>query len=169
MVLVRERGAEEGHDAIAHDLVDGALVAMNRLHHAFEYGVEQPARVLGISVGEQLHRPLQVSEEHRDLLALALEGGLRGQGSARRGALGCRPRARRSALPRPPCGRQGGRTLSRTWRSVRDSAPQLAHARARGVAHSSQNLAPGRFSCLHRAHCIASLTSLHPRSPLRAQ
>src|SRR5262249_39131118 len=31
-------------------------------------------------------------------------------------------------------------------------APQLAHARARGAAHSSQNFAPGRLSCWHRRH-----------------
>jgi hypothetical protein len=79
MVLVGERRPEESHDAVAHDLVDGALVAMHRLHHAFEHRVEQPPRLLGIAVGEQLHRPLQVGEEHRDLLALAFEGGLRGQ------------------------------------------------------------------------------------------
>src|SRR6266508_2812987 len=36
-------------------------------------------------------------------------------------------------------------------------APQLTHARARGAAHSSQNFAPGRFSCWHRAHFIVTL------------
>ena len=33
VVLVRERGAEERHDAVAHHLADGALVAVDRLHH----------------------------------------------------------------------------------------------------------------------------------------
>src|SRR5215813_15169402 len=36
-------------------------------------------------------------------------------------------------------------------------APQLAHARARGAAHSSQNFAPGLLSCWHREHFIRTL------------
>jgi hypothetical protein len=35
MILVGEERAERGHDAIAHDLVDGALVAVDGFHHAF--------------------------------------------------------------------------------------------------------------------------------------
>jgi hypothetical protein len=33
-------------------------------------------RLLGVTVREQLHRPLQVREQHRNLLALAFERGL---------------------------------------------------------------------------------------------
>src|SRR5215813_14532726 len=33
--------------------------------------------------------------------------------------------------------------------------PQLEQARARGAAHSSQNMAPISFSCWHRGHFIA--------------
>jgi hypothetical protein len=51
----------------------GALVAVHRLHHAFEDGVEQRARLFRVAVGEQLHRALEVGEEDRDLLALTLE------------------------------------------------------------------------------------------------
>src|SRR5262249_36888462 len=36
-------------------------------------------------------------------------------------------------------------------------APQWLQARASGAAHSSQNLAPGRFSCRQREHCMPSL------------
>ena len=79
VILVGERRAEQRHDPVAHDLVDGALVAVDGLHHPFEHGVEELARLLGIAVGEQLHRALEVGEEHRDLLALALEGALRGE------------------------------------------------------------------------------------------
>ena len=79
MILVGQRRAEERHDPVAHDLVHRALVAVDRLHHALEDGVEELARLLGIAVGEQLHRALEVGEEHRDLLALALEGGLGGE------------------------------------------------------------------------------------------
>ena len=75
VVLVGERRAEERHDPVAHHLVDRALVAVDRLHHALEHRVEELARLLGIAVGEQLHRALEVGEEDGDLLALALEGG----------------------------------------------------------------------------------------------
>ena len=74
VVLVGERRAEERHDPVAHDLVHGALVAVDGLHHPLEDGVEELARLLGVAVGEQLHRALEVGEEHRDLLALAFEG-----------------------------------------------------------------------------------------------
>jgi hypothetical protein len=52
---------------------------MNRLHHVLEDGIEELARLLGIAVREQLHRSSEVGEEHRDLLALALQRGLRGE------------------------------------------------------------------------------------------
>ena len=75
MVLVGEGRAEERHDPVAHDLVDRALVAVDGLHHPFQDGIEELPRLLGVPVGEELHRALEVGEEHRHLLALALEGG----------------------------------------------------------------------------------------------
>ena len=79
VVLVRQRRAEQRHDPVAHHLVDGALVAVDGLHHVLEHGVEELAGLLGIAVGEQLHRALEVGEEDGHLLALALERGLGGQ------------------------------------------------------------------------------------------
>ena len=73
VVLVGERRAEERHDAVAHDLVHGALVAVHRVHHALEDRVQELARVLGIAVGEQLEGALHVGEHHGDMLALSLE------------------------------------------------------------------------------------------------
>ena len=55
VVLVGERRAEQRHDAVAHDLVDRALVAVDGLHHPLEDRVEDAAGLLGIAVGEQLH------------------------------------------------------------------------------------------------------------------
>jgi hypothetical protein len=49
---------------------------MHDLHHAFEHGIKNLSRVLGITVGQQFHRALEVSEEDRDLFTLALERGL---------------------------------------------------------------------------------------------
>ena len=53
---------------------DGALIAVHRIHHQREDLVEELARLLGVAVGQQLHRGLQVGEEHGHLLALALQG-----------------------------------------------------------------------------------------------
>src|SRR5690349_23434982 len=62
VVLVGERRPEERHDAVAHDLVDGTLIAVNRLHHPLEYRVEDLACFLRIAVAEQLHRTFKVGE-----------------------------------------------------------------------------------------------------------
>jgi hypothetical protein len=79
MVLVSDGRAEERHDSVTHHLVDGALVAMHGLHHAFQDGVKDLARLLGITVPEHLHRALEVGEQDSDLLALTFEGGLGGE------------------------------------------------------------------------------------------
>ncbi len=79
VVLVGDRCSEEGHDAVTHHLVDGTLVAVNGLHHVLQHRVEQLARLLGVTVGQQLHRALEIGKQHGDLLPLALQGGLGGQ------------------------------------------------------------------------------------------
>src|SRR5262245_12400137 len=52
---------------------------MDGVHHQREDWIDELARVLGIAIGEQLQRALEVGEEHRDLLALAFEGRLGGE------------------------------------------------------------------------------------------
>jgi hypothetical protein len=79
VVFVGERRTEQRHDAVAHHLVNGAFVLVNRRHHMFEDGVEEFARLLGIAISEQLHGALEVREQHCDLLALAFESGLGGE------------------------------------------------------------------------------------------
>ena len=79
VILVGERGAEERHDPVAHDLVDRTLVLVNRLDHALEDGVENLARLFRIAVRQELQRALEIGEEDGHLLALALEGALRGE------------------------------------------------------------------------------------------
>jgi L-fucose mutarotase len=74
VILVRERRPEQGHDPVAHHLVDRALVAVDRLHHPLEHRIEEFSRLLRIPVGQELHRALQVREEHRDVLPLTLHG-----------------------------------------------------------------------------------------------
>src|SRR5262245_64286338 len=49
---------------------------MDRLHHPLEDGIEDLPRFFWVTIGEELHRALQVGEEYCDLLALALERAL---------------------------------------------------------------------------------------------
>ena len=71
MVLVRQWRTEQRHDAVTHDLVDGAFVAMHRFHHELEHRVQNGARFFRIAIVQHLHRSLDVGEQHADLLALA--------------------------------------------------------------------------------------------------
>jgi len=45
---------------------------MDGVHHVLEKRIEQLLRLLGIPVGEQLHRALEIGEENGDVLALAV-------------------------------------------------------------------------------------------------
>jgi len=77
MVLMGDGGPKQGHDTVAHHLVHRPLVAVHRLHHALEHRVEQLACLLGVPIRQQLHRPFQVREEDRHLLALPFQSYLR--------------------------------------------------------------------------------------------
>ena len=79
MVLVRDRRAEQRHDAVAQDPVDRAFVPMHRVHHDAERRIQNAPGVFRIGVLDQRERTLDVGEQHRHLLALALEGGARAQ------------------------------------------------------------------------------------------
>src|SRR5262245_50756554 len=74
MVLVSHWGAKERHNAVTHDLVDGALIAMHRRHHAFEHGVEELPGLFGITVGQEFHGVLQIGKEHGHLLPFTFQG-----------------------------------------------------------------------------------------------
>src|SRR5262249_44849451 len=79
VVFMGERRPEKGHDSVAHDLIHHALVAVDGLHHPLEHRIQDFSRLLGVAVGKQFHRALEVSEKHRHLLALALKGALGGE------------------------------------------------------------------------------------------
>ena len=74
MVLMCERSTEQGHDAVAHHLVHGALVTVDRLYHPLEHGIKKLSRFFRVPVDQQLHRALHVGEQNRDLLAFSFEG-----------------------------------------------------------------------------------------------
>jgi len=44
--FMSQRRAEWRHDAVAHHLVDGALIVIHAFHYAFEHRIEDLARVL---------------------------------------------------------------------------------------------------------------------------
>jgi hypothetical protein len=52
---------------------------MDGVYHQREDWIDELARVLGIAVGEQLHRPLEVGKQHSYVLALAFESRLGGE------------------------------------------------------------------------------------------
>jgi hypothetical protein len=73
VILVSQRCAEESHDPVAHDLIDGAFITMDGVDHMLKDGIEKLPRFLRITVGQQLHRTLDVSKKNRDVFALTFE------------------------------------------------------------------------------------------------
>src|SRR5262249_8235748 len=79
MILMSDRRPEQRHDAVAEELIDGALVAMDFGQHQLEGTSHESVHVLRIQPighrGESRH----VDKEHGDLLALAFESALRSE------------------------------------------------------------------------------------------
>jgi hypothetical protein len=48
---------------------------MHGLDHALQDRVQQLSGLFGIAVSQQLHGAFEIGEQHRDLLALAFQGG----------------------------------------------------------------------------------------------
>jgi hypothetical protein len=72
MVLLADRGAEDRHDPVAGELVDGALDRVDGLGGEEEEALEQrPPGVRAEALGEA-HRADDVDEHDRDLLRLAV-------------------------------------------------------------------------------------------------
>ena len=74
MVLVSDRCAEERHDPIAHVLIHGPFEAVHAVGEDREEALHDPVPVFGVDRLGEIHRPLNVGEQHRHLLPLALEG-----------------------------------------------------------------------------------------------
>ena len=72
VVLVGDRGAEDGHDPVAGEFVDGALEAAHVVGEDREEALHDLAPLLGVVLLGKVHRALDVGEEHGDLLALAV-------------------------------------------------------------------------------------------------
>ena len=117
-------------------------------------------RLLGIAVGEQFHRALEVGEQYRDLLALAFQDAFRhadllGQ-MRRRVGLGGEQRPPELAA----AGAGGVRRWPHSGQNLADGAgskPQAGQRARNSCPHSSQNLAVALFSCWHCGHCMRRL------------
>ena len=74
MVLMGEWGAEEGHDAIAGELVDRPLVLVDLIHEDLEASVHDPVDLLGVELLGDGSEVCHVGKEDGDELALAFDG-----------------------------------------------------------------------------------------------
>ena len=150
MVLVRDRRAEERHDAVAGELVHRALEAVHPLGEELEEAIEDVVPLLGIELLGVLHRALHVGEEHRDLLALALERGTGAEdllGEMRRGIRCGRSlsesrssRQRGAAAPAELLARLDGPAARRT-RAAEAAATLRAEAAVKAVAMTARRAA----------------------------
>ncbi len=148
VILERERGAEERHDPVAHHLVHHALVAMDGLHHDLEDRIEQRAGLLRVALREELHRSLEVREQHGHLLALALDARIATSGCARRDVEGCRSWVRRRGRRRGPT--ISRRTSRRTVAPAGTAAPHEPQAWASRTPQLWQKREPSGFCSLQR-------------------
>ena len=73
VVFVGDRCSEQSHDAIAHDVIDGAFVVVDRLDHALDHGIEEALRIFRIPPDHEFHRPFDVGEHHGDLFTFAFD------------------------------------------------------------------------------------------------
>src|SRR5438132_2006282 len=123
VILVGDRRSEERHDAIARELVDRALVAVNRLHEVDEAPVHDTMEVLRVESGRQRREADTIDEQHRHLLALALQRAAGGED-----LLGQVPRGVARGLAREPIGHLGHPARGRCTGGGRTLAPQRVTA-----------------------------------------
>ena len=93
VVLVGDRGAEEGEDGVADDLVDPAAEVGDVGGEPLEAAVDEVLDLLGVAGLGEVGEPDQVGEQHGDDAALVGTGR---QGAAARGT---EPGVRRSERP----------------------------------------------------------------------
>ncbi len=79
MVLVGQRGAEEGHHPIAGELVDGALVSVDLIHQDLEAAVQDLVDLFRVQFLGEGGIVGHVGEKDGDELALPFQGGAGGE------------------------------------------------------------------------------------------
>ncbi len=146
VVLPGDRRTEERHDPVAHDLVHRAAVLLDGLAHVLEDRIEELARFLGIAVGDELHRALEVREQDGHELALAFQRG----GAARTGPAAGIGRCRAAAATGCPHSGQnlaaGGRTVPQTTHVADEEiAGMVRFVRSRNAGPLPRFQVCGRF------------------------
>ena len=79
MVFMGDRRPEERHHPVAEELVDRALVAMNRTQDDLERAVHHRVDVLGIELLRHRREARHVREHHSDALSFSLQRAFRGE------------------------------------------------------------------------------------------
>jgi hypothetical protein len=130
VVLVGDRRAEEGHDAVAGELIDRALVAMHGAGEELEAAVHDRVDGLWIEALRERAEPHDIGEEHRDLLALALERAAGGEDLLREVRWGVGLRRPESRL-----GSRGRRRHQRGRTASAEPAAGRVHVPARRTHH----------------------------------
>ena len=143
VVLVGDGRAEQGHEAVAQELVDRPLVAVDLAQGQLEEPVQQEVHGLRSQPLRQGGRAHQVAEEHGDLLALALQGGPGLEACQVRRGVGLEDVRPDAAARRRSLGRR---------RAVREPP------------HSPQNRNPGGFSAPHWGHIAPSFDPHWPQN-----
>ncbi len=164
VILMGEGGAEERHDAVALDAAHRAFVAMHRIDHRLEAGIEALERLLGVELLDQLHRAANVGEQHRHLLALALEAapGIENAGDEMLRHIG--RDGRRSRRRRRCCfgQRRSAIAAEARIRPVRMTAGRAALLQ-RGAARIAKPVAVRVFGCAPAAQHRWQLLDRSPR------
>jgi hypothetical protein len=74
VVFVGNGGPEQGHNAIAEDLVHRALKTVHGVHHVLEGRVKELLGGFRVEAADEFRRVLEIDKQHRHLLALPGEG-----------------------------------------------------------------------------------------------
>ena len=138
VVLVRDRGAPEGHHGIADELLDGAAVAFDDGAGGVEVAGQKLARVLGVASLRGGREADEVGEEDADEPALRYRLLLR-------------------RLNRARCGSATAPHSEQNFASGARGAEHDAHVRASVAPHSEQNFAPIAFSVPQAPQLIVRL------------
>jgi hypothetical protein len=79
MILMRDRGTEEGHQAVTPELIDGALIPVDLIHENSEAAIHDFVHILRVELFRHGSEASHVRKEHGDEFAFTLDGAARGK------------------------------------------------------------------------------------------
>ena len=156
VVLVRDRGPEQGHDPVAGELVHRALEPPDAFGEQREEALHDLPPLLGVGLLGHVHRAHDVGEQDGHLLALAVE--------RRRFILGRGPRTAGASTSSCP------HELQKRW-PAGFSAPQLGHGCgcSRLTPHDPQNRESAGFWAPQLLHVTDPDPGMLIRPPCRPE